>query len=30
MPDVGVRPSRLISEEKILEISRIYLDSTAI
>lgn len=30
MPDVGVRPSRLISEEKILEISRIYLDSTAV
>lgn len=30
MPDVGVRPSRLISEEKILEISRICLDSTAV
>lgn len=30
MPDVGVRPSRLISEEKILEISRICLDSPAV
>lgn len=30
MPDVGVRPSRLISEKKILEISRICLDSTAV
>ena len=30
MPDVGVRPSRLISEEKILEISRIYLDLAAV
>ena len=30
MPDVGVRPSRLISEEKILEISCICLDSAAV
>lgn len=30
MPDVGVRPSRLISEEKILEISRICLDSAVV
>jgi len=30
MPDVGVRPSHLISEKKILEISRICLDSAVV